>query len=332
MFDVTFNNPWVLWVLLLLPAFWVWYILRQSYRKVPLVLPTLSLFEPKGSNKIYYYHITFILKTIVLGLLMVALARPQSSSSSQSVKVQGIDIMLAIDISGSMLARDLRPNRLEAAKRVAADFIDKRNSDRIGLVVYAGESFTQSPLTTDHSVIKNLLGDLQNGLIEDGTAIGMGLATAVNRLKDSKAESKVVILLTDGSNNSGEIPPLTAAEIARTFGVKVYTIGVGTNGMAPMPMRYPDGRIVYERQKVFIDEETLEGIAQQTNGQYFRATDNESLADIYAKIDQLEKTEIDVKEYRKKTEEFYPWVLTAAALLVLTYFIRQLVFKSVSLN
>lgn len=332
MLDVTFNNPWVLWVLLLLPVLWVWYAWRQSNRKVPLILPTLPLIEARGSRKIYSYHATFVLKTLVLGLLIVALARPQSSSSSQSVKVEGIDIMLAIDISGSMLARDLEPNRLEAAKRVAADFIDRRYSDRIGLVVYAGESFTQSPLTTDHSVIKNLLGDLKNGLIEDGTAIGMGLATAVNRLKESKAESKVVILLTDGSNNSGDIPPLTAAEIARTYGVKVYTIGVGTNGMAPMPMRYPDGRVVYERQKVFIDEETLEGIAYKTNGQYFRATDNESLADIYDKIDQLEKTEIDVKEYRKKTEEFYPWVVLAALLLVLTYFIRQLVFKSVSLN
>lgn len=284
----------------------------------------------KPTFKTILFHGLFLLKTIAFGLIIIAIARPQSSSSWQNVKAEGIDIILSMDISGSMLAKDLDPNRLEASKEVAVDFIERRVNDRIGLVIYAGEAYTLSPLTTDHSVIKNLMGDIKNGMVEDGTAIGVGLATSVNRLKESEAKSKVVVLLTDGTNNAGDIPPLTAAEIARKFGIKVYTIAVGTNGMAPMPMRYPNGQIVYQNQKVSIDEVTLKKIAEQTNGKYFRATDNESLEDIYAQIDELEKTEIDVTEFRKRNERFYPWVLAAAIILLIEFVLQKTILKSIS--
>jgi len=330
--NIEFAYPWVLWTLIIVPLLWLWHFLRFQQRKIEVQLPTLKLAtQAKPTLKMVLYHFLFLAKTAAVGLLIVAIARPQSSSSWQNVKAEGIDIILTMDISGSMLAKDLEPNRLEAAKEVAIEFIDKRINDRIGLVIYAGEAYTQSPLTTDHSVIKNLMGSLKNGMVEDGTAIGVGLATAVNRLKDSKAKSKVVILLTDGTNNSGDIPPLTAAEIARKFGVKVYTIAVGTNGMAPMPMRYPNGQVVYQNQKVYIDEVTLKKIAKQTNGMHFRATDNESLEEIYAKIDELEKTEIDVKEFRKRNERFYPWAMAAAILLLLEFILRKTILKSISL-
>ena len=279
--NIEFAYPWVLGGLIILPALGLWHFLRFEDRKIKVNLPTFKFSKTnKPTLKMVLMHSLFILKTIAVGLIIVAIARPQSSSSWQNVKAEGIDIVLAMDISGSMLARDLEPNRLEAAKEVASDFIDMRVNDRIGLVIYAGEAYTQSPLTTDHSVIKNLMGDLQNGMVEDGTAIGVGLATAVNRLKESKAKSKIVVLLTDGTNNTGDIPPLTAAEIAHKFGIKVYTIAVGTNGMAPMPYTQPNGRIGYVNQKVTIDEVTLKKIANLTNGKHFRATDNESLETI----------------------------------------------------
>ncbi len=328
-----FAYPWVLWFLLVVPLLLVWHFLKFGKRSPRVQLPVTAAYNLKpATGKIRLYHFIFIVQTLAVGLIVVALARPQSSSSWQNVKTEGIDIVLAMDVSGSMLARDLDPNRLEASKAVAADFIDKRINDRIGLVIYAGESFTQSPLTTDHSVIKNLLSKIENGMIEDGTAIGMGLATAIARLKESSAKSKVIILLTDGSNNTGDIPPLTAAEMARTFGIRVYTIGVGTNGYAEMPVRLPNGQVVYEPQKVFIDEETLQKIADITDGKYFRATDNESLFRIYDEIDQLEKTEIDVKEFRKKNELFYPWALAAAILLFIAFVVKQLFLKSVTLT
>ncbi|MFT4753203.1 MAG: Ca-activated chloride channel family protein [Salibacteraceae bacterium] len=329
--NIEFAYPWVLVGLIIVPLLWLWHFLRFEKRKTIVNLPTQRFANTvKPTFKLILMHGLFVAKTIAIAALIVAIARPQSSSSWQNVKAEGIDIILAMDISGSMLARDLEPNRLEAAKEVAVNFIEKRVNDRIGLVIYAGEAYTQSPLTTDHSVIKNLMGDLQNGMVEDGTAIGVGLATAVNRLKESEAKSKIVVLLTDGTNNSGDIPPLTAAEIARKFGIKVYTIAVGTNGMAPMPFKQPNGKITYQNQKVTIDEITLKKIAKQTNGQHFRATDNESLEEIYAQIDELEKTEIDVKEFRKRNEQFYPWAMFAAVILLLEFILQKTILKSIT--
>ncbi len=329
--NIEFANPWVLVGLIILPILWLWHFLRFENRKTQVNIPSFSWAKShKPTAKMVLMHLSFIAKTVAIGLIIVAIARPQSTSSWQNVKAEGIDIVLAMDISGSMLARDLEPNRLEAAKSVAVDFIAKRVNDRIGLVIYAGEAYTQSPLTTDHSVIINLMGGLKNGLVTDGTAIGVGLATAVNRLKDSEAKSKIVVLLTDGTNNSGDIPPLTAAEIARKFGIKVYTIAVGTNGMAPMPYLQANGQTGYVNQKVTIDEITLEKIAKQTNGQFFRATDNESLEGIYATIDELEKTEIDVKEFRKRNEKFYPWAMAAAIILLLEFILQKTILKSIS--
>jgi Ca-activated chloride channel family protein len=329
--NIEFAHPYVLVGLIILPLLWLWHFLRFENRKTQVNIPSFGFANShKPTAKIVLMHVLFIAKTIALGLIIVAIARPQSTSSWQNVKAEGIDIVLAMDISGSMLARDLEPNRLEAAKSVAVDFIAKRINDRIGLVIYAGEAYTQSPLTTDHSVIINLMGGLKNGLVTDGTAIGVGLATAVNRLKESEAKSKIVVLLTDGTNNSGDIPPLTAAEIARKFGIKVYTIAVGTNGMAPMPYKQANGQTGYVNQKVSIDEITLEKIAKQTNGQFFRATDNESLEGIYATIDELEKTEIDVKEFRKRNEKFYPWAMAAAIILLLEFILQKTILKSIS--
>ena len=329
--NIEFAYTWVLGFLVIVPLLWLWHFLRFEKRKSQINLPTQRFAKTvKPTGKIALMHGLFIAKTIAIGLIIIAIARPQSSSSWQNVKAEGIDIVLAMDISGSMLARDLEPNRLEAAKEVASNFIEKRVNDRIGLVIYAGEAYTQSPLTTDHSVIKNLMGDLKNGMVEDGTAIGVGLATAVNRLKESEAKSKIVVLLTDGTNNTGDIPPLTAAEIARKFGIKVYTIAVGTNGMAPMPVRLPNGQTTYQNQKVSIDEITLEKIAKQTNGQHFRATDNESLEAIYAQIDELEKTEIDVKEFRKRNETFYDWAMAAAIILLLEFILQKTLLRSIT--
>jgi Ca-activated chloride channel family protein len=274
-------------------------------------------------------HLPFVLRMLAASLLIVVLARPQSSSSWQDVTTEGIDIVMAIDISGSMLAEDLKPNRLEASKKVAQTFIGNRPNDRLGLVIFAGESFTQCPLTTDHSVILNLFNDVKSGMLEDGTAIGMGLATSVKRLKDSEAISKVVILLTDGDNNSGSIAPATAAEIAKEFGVRVYTIGVGTRGLAPMP--YPDafGRMRYQDVEVKINEELLTRIADMTDGKYFRATDNESLEAVYKEIDELERSKIDVTEYRKRKEEFLPFAIAALLLLACEVLLRQTVLRSI---
>lgn len=274
-----------------------------------------------------YRHYGIVLRSLALLALIVALARPQSSFSWQNTTTEGIDIVIATDISGSMLARDFVPNRLEAGKQIAIDFIKDRPDDRIGLVVFSGESFTQCPLTIDHDVLVNLFQDIHNGMIDDGTAIGMGLATAVNRLKGSEAKSKVVILLTDGSNNAGSISPLTAAEIARQFNVRVYTVGVGTKGYAPYPVMTPFGDVQYQRMKVDIDEPTLSKIASVTGGKYFRATDNRKLKDIYEQIDKMEKAKIDVTQYHKKTELFLPFAVFALLLLLLEFIFRNTLFK-----
>ena len=265
---------------------------------------------------------------VAVALLIVILARPQSTNSWSNSSTEGIDIMLAMDISGSMLAQDLKPNRLEAAKDVAASFINGRPNDNIGLVVFSAESFTQCPLTTDHTVLLNLFKDIQSGMIQDGTAIGLGLANAVSRIKDGHAKSKVIILLTDGSNNAGEIAPVTAAEIAKTFGVRVYTIGVGTKGMAPYPFQTAFG-VQYQNIPVEIDEATLKQIASTTGGQYFRATDNASLKEIYSEIDQMEKTKISVQEYSKKQEEYKNWALLVFALLLVEILLRNTLLRNI---
>lgn len=274
------------------------------------------------------YISLFVIRLLALALLIIALARPQSHSSKQDVSVTGIDIVLATDISGSMLAEDFKPNRLESAKDVASDFIEGRPNDRIGLVVFSGESFTQCPLTSDHSVLINLFRDVKSGMIDDGTALGDGLATAVDRLRNSKAVSKVVILLTDGVNNMGSLDPMSAAEIAKLYKIRIYTIGVGTMGMAPYPVQTPFG-IQYQEMEVNIDEPLLKNIAGLTNGKYFRATNKQKLAGTYKEIDQMEKSKIDVTEFRKKKEEFLPFALLALVLLIAEGTLRNTVFKTI---
>jgi Ca-activated chloride channel family protein len=306
-----------------------WYIFRQKKLSASLQISTTRGFSGAPKTwKHYLRHFIFVTRVLALALLIVVLARPQSSESWENQQTEGIDIVMAIDVSTSMLARDLKPDRLEAAKDVATQFIAGRPYDRIGLVVFAGESFTQCPLTTDHAVVTNLLRETHTGILEDGTAIGNGLATAVNRLKESSAVSRVVILLTDGENNRGEIPPLTAAEIAKTFGIRVYTIGVGTEGTAPYPVQTNFGTRIQQVQ-VKIDEETLQSIANTTDGEYFRATDNEKLQQIYEQIDQLEKSKIEVKEFSRKQEEFQPFAWAALALVILGLFLKFSVFRNI---
>lgn len=329
--DIQFANPELLVLLAIIPLLILAYILKLKNYKATIRLSTTANIESKDElMSIILKHSPFALLNLALLFIIIALARPQSSLSWQDVTTEGIDIILAMDISGSMLAEDLKPNRLEASKEVAIDFIKGRPSDRIGLVTFSGESFTQSPLTTDHAVLKNLFKDVKNGLLEDGTAIGMGLATSVNRLRDSDAKSRVVILLTDGSNNQGSVSPVTAAEIAREFGVRVYTIGVGTNGKAPFPYQNPFGQISYQNVEVKIDETTLKEIADLTGGKYFRATNNRSLQNIYEEIDQLEKSKIEVTEYRKKKEEFFPFALIAAVLVLMNFTLKYVVLRSIN--
>lgn len=328
MADWEFAHSEFFWLFALIPILLAWYIVRYWRRQPVMGYSTTQFLGDTKGYKANLVHAPFALRMIALSLLIVALARPQSSSSWQDVKTEGIDIVIAMDISGSMLAQDFEPDRLEASKDVAQEFIRNRPNDRIGLVVYSGESFTQCPLTTDHDKLINLFDELKNGMIKDGTAIGMGLANAVNRLKQSDAKSKVVILLTDGENNVGSIPPLTAAEIAATFGVKVYTIGVGTKGKAPMPVSDVFGRRRYQMMEVNIDEETLMEIADLTGGQYFRATDNASLAEIYAEIDQMEKTVIEETQYEKKYEEFFPLALLALGVLFAELILRKTLLTS----
>lgn len=270
--------------------------------------------------------VPFMLRLLALACIIMALARPQVRFEEQESTGEGIDIILCIDVSGSMTAQDFTPNRMEAAKDVALDFVEHRPSDRIGVVIFAGESFTQCPLTTDHYVLKTQIQQIRNGLLEDGTSIGSGLATSVDRVRESKAKSKVVILLTDGVNNGGLIDPSTAKEIAKAYGVKVYTIGVGTEGYAPTPVSTPMG-VVMQNEKVTIDEKLLEDIAAETGGRYFRATDNESLSNIYKEIDTLEKSKVEIKTYNRASEKFYPFVFVALALLFVEFLLNYIVFR-----
>ncbi|WP_428330881.1 vWA domain-containing protein [Mucilaginibacter sp.] len=324
---IEFAHPGFFWLFILIPVMVAYYIWRERKLYGYLSVSAVKGFSlPKKSLIPMFRHSGIVLRCLALSALIVALARPQSSLSWQNTTTEGIDIIIASDISGSMLAEDFHPNRLEAGKNIAIDFIKNRPDDRIGLVIFSGESFTQCPLTIDHDVLINLYKDIKNGMIDDGTAIGMGLATAVNRLKDSEAKSKVVILLTDGSNNMGSIPPITAAEIAKQFNVRVYTVGIGTKGFAPYPVQTPFG-IQYQRMPVDVDEGTLTKIANITGGKYFRATDNETLKDIYERIDKLEKAKIDVTQYHKKTEVFLPFALIALLFLLLEFVLRNTVFK-----
>ncbi|WP_244828179.1 vWA domain-containing protein [Carboxylicivirga sediminis] len=326
--NITFTQPYFFWLLLIVPAYIAWYVWKQKGMQASLKISTLRGFaKAPTSNKVYLRHLLFVFRVLSIILLIFVLARPQSSNSFRNEITEGIDIMMALDISGSMLAEDFKPNRLEAAKEVAAEFIKGRPNDKIGLVIYAAESFTQCPLTTDHNVLQNLFRDINMGDLEDGTAIGMGLATAVQRIKDSEAKSKVIILVSDGENNRGEIAPMTAAEIAKTFGIRVYTIGVGTNGMAPFPMQTVFGK-QYQQMEVKIDEELLQGIADLTDGRYFRATDKQKLDEIYKEIDLLEKTRIEVREYTKRKEEYWWFAAFAGLFLMLEIFMRSTVFRN----
>ena len=325
--SIKFANPYFFLLLLLIPTMVAFYFFYLNKKRTQLTFSGLENFKGiKPSFKQKYSFLPFLLKIIAFVLAIIALARPQSSMSGQNIKTEGIDIMMALDISASMLAEDLKPNRIDAAKKVAEEFIDSRPNDRIGLVVFSGESFTQCPLTTDHAVLKNLFTGIESGMLADGTAIGEGLATAVNRIRNSKAKSKVIILLTDGVNNVGSIAPETAGEIAKTFGIRVYTIGVGTIGMAPYPFKTPFG-IQYQNIEVQIDEAVLKQIASETDGKYFRATNSSKLKEIYNEIDKLEKTKIDVTEFHNYTEEFYPWAIAAALILLLDIILRYTLFK-----
>jgi Ca-activated chloride channel family protein len=330
MTGITFANPLFLWLLVIVPGIVAFYVLRQQKTSPSLQLPGLQPFEKAGNTfRNYLRHILFALRAAAITLLIIVLARPQKTDKFQNVTTEGIDIILAIDISGSMLARDFKPDRLEASKNVATEFISGRPYDRIGLVVFSGESFTQCPLTTDHAVLINLLREIQSGMIEDGTAIGNGLATAVNRIKDSEAKSKVIILLTDGVNNRGEISPSTAADIAKTYGIRVYTIGVGTQGTAPYPVQTPYG-VQYQDMPVEIDEAILKDISSKTGGKYFRATDNAKLVQVYSEIDKMEKSKIDVRQFIRKQEKFLIPAIIVFILMALEALSRLTIYKNIT--
>ena len=326
---MTFLHPHLLWLLLLLPALLLIYVLWRRKQQASLRMPSLHFLDGIGGGvRVYLRHSVFALRLLALGLIIIALARPQSSSSWSEDRVEGIDIMLTMDISTSMLAMDFQPNRVEAAKEVAMRFVANRPNDNIGLVVFAGESFTACPLTQDHATLINRLRSMTPGIIEDQTAIGSGIATAIGRLKESKAKSKVIILLTDGANNTGNISPKMAADLAKTFGISIYTIGVGSGaGEAPYPIETPFGTVV-RNMPVDLDEPTMRQIAEISGGAYFRATDNESLSAIYKKIDQLEKTKLSTRNYHTTYEEFFIFVLVAALLLLIEFVLRSTLFRT----
>ncbi len=326
---MVFANPlYLLLLLLLIPAI-VWYVLKQKNMQASLqVSTTLPFDRMPRSYKYYLRHANFVLRLLAVAFLIVALARPQSTDSWKSTSTEGVDIVLALDISGSMLARDFKPNRVEAAKDVASQFVAGREFDNIGLVVFAGESFTMCPMTTDHAVLLNLMKDVECGMIDDGTAIGDGLATAINRIKDGPAKSKTIILLTDGTNNAGDIAPATAAQIAKSLGIRVYTVGVGSKGMADMPMQTPYG-IIYQPVKVEMDEETLRQIAHTTDAEYFRATDKGALQTIFEEIDKMEKTKLSVKEFSVREEEYALWAMLALLCLLANIVLRQTILKNI---
>jgi Ca-activated chloride channel homolog len=293
-----------------------WYIFRGMKVQSSVTYSSINIFKDVPATfRERLRHIPFAVRLIAIGLLIIALARPQSFSSGENVTTEGIDIAMVLDISGSMLAEDFKPNRLEAAKNVIDNFVEGRISDRIGLVIFSREAFTQCPLTIDYGVLRNLLLDIRSGMIQDGTAIGNAIANGVNRLKESDAKSRIIILLTDGVNNAGEVDPISAAEIAKAFGIRIYTIGVGTRGEAPYPVQTPFGTR-YQMVTVEIDEDMLTRIAGLTDGQYFRATNNTALAEIYEKIDKLEKTKIEITSYKNASEKYHSWLWGGIILLL----------------
>ena len=328
--NIIFANPEFFWLLLLLPLMLLWYWFWNKKSQANVTFSTTIAFKKTKSWSDAFYHLLFVLRMIAIALIVVALARPQTHSENAKTKItDGIDIVMAIDVSASMLSQDLKPNRFEALKKVASQFVKDRPNDRIGLVIYAGESYTKTPVTTDKSIILNALSEITYGQIEDGTAIGMGLATAVNRLKESKAKSRVIILLTDGVNNTGFIDPQTAAELAAEYGIKVYTVGIGTNGMALSPYALnADGSIIYRMQQVDIDEPLMKKIAQVTKGHYFRATNNQKLQQIYDEINQMETTKIEEFKYTEVDEKFRWWVLVAGFLLLLEFVLKHTLLRN----
>jgi Ca-activated chloride channel family protein len=327
--NLEFTNPEFLWLMLIIPVLAVWYLLMRKRDSAELSIPST-----KGFSRSNFWSrmkpALYLLRLLALASLIIALARPRNVEVSQRTKTtRGIDIVMAIDVSASMLAKDLKPNRLEALKDVATKFVQKRPNDRIGIVVYAGESFTQTPITSDKTIVQNTIRKIQWGQIEDGTAIGMGLGSAVNRLKDSKAKSKVIILLTDGVNNTGFVDPRTATELAKQLGIKVYTIGLGTNGTAMFPVAKDlNGKLIFRNAPVEIDEELLKYIADQTEGQYFRATGNKKLESIYNQIDKLEKTEVEELKYYNYRERYRPLVFLAGFLVLMEMTLRFTVYRS----
>ncbi len=323
-------NPRLLWALAIVPLLAVWYAWRRNKRQPRVTLSTVSALRSGPMDLMARLrHLPFVAGLLALALLLLSMARPQSKDSWQDVTRDGIDIVIAMDFSASMLAKDFKPDRLQAARDVAMRFIDDRPNDRIGLVVYEGEAFTQCPLTTDHAVLNDLFRQARSGLINGGTAVGMGLATAINRLRDSDSKSKVIILLTDGVNNAGTIQPLDAAQIAKQFGIRVYTIGVGTRGKALSPVAiYPNGQFKYDYVDVEIDDDMLRQVADMTGGKYFRATDEKKLKNIYQEIDKLEKTRVKVTEYSRRNEEYFPMLLAGCALFALSLLLERTFFRT----
>jgi Ca-activated chloride channel family protein len=325
--DVEFAYPELLFLLLLVPVLGGWYVSRMNRQSASMRVSSLSRFHNAASWKRTLRHLGLVFRLLALSCLILAMARPQVHSDQKKAEGEGIDVVLCIDVSGSMLAQDFKPNRLEAAKEVAATFVEGRPTDRFGLVIFAGESFTQCPITADHEMLRSQVFAVKGGFMVDGTAIGSGLATSVDRLRSSEAKSKVVILLTDGENNGGLIDPKTAKEIAKAMGVKVYTIGVGTEGMAPTPVQTPGGGIIMQQERVNIDEKLLTEIAQETGGKYFRARGNDALKGIYQEIDQLEKTKVEITTNRRYAEKFYPLALAALIFLFLEMLLKFTVFR-----
>ena len=324
--DISFGQPLFFLLFAIIPFLIFWKFRKGKKQAAALHISSIKGLADSRSWKNIFQQSPFIFRILALSCMILALARPQSKFDETQTEGEGIDIILCIDVSGSMTAQDFSPNRMEAAKKVAENFVDNRPSDRIGVVIFAGESFTQCPLTTDHYVLKTQIQQIRNGLLEDGTAIGSGLATSVDRLRNSKSKSKVVILLTDGVNNGGLIDPSTAKEIAKTFKIKVYTIGVGTDGYAPTPVSTPLG-IVMQNEKVAIDEKLLRNIAVETGGKYFRATDNSSLENIYREINQLEKSKVEITTFHRFTEKYYPLIFAAMVLLLIEIILRSTLFK-----
>lgn len=324
--NISFGQPLFFLLFALIPVLIFWKFGKGKKQQASLPLSSIAGLSNSRSWKNIFQESPFLFRILALSCIIIALARPQIKFDETQTEGEGIDIILCIDVSGSMTAQDFQPNRMEAAKKVAMDFVDSRPSDRIGVVIFAGESFTQCPLTTDHYVLKSQIQQIRNGLLEDGTAIGSGLATGVERLRSSKSKSKVIILLTDGVNNGGLIDPSTAKEIAKTFKIKVYTIGVGTDGYAPTPVSTPLG-IVMQNEKVAIDEKLLQNIATETGGKYFRATDNTSLEHIYSEIDHLEKSKVEITTFHRFTEKFYPLIFIAMGLLFIELLLKYTLFK-----